>query len=286
MRSAIFRQYDSRWGSLKYPSGVYTLSRSGCGCCACAHLIIEKDEYKNYTPKNVRPYMVKQGFATKGNGTTWNGITKTLEHYGFKVVKPNIATSMTSAWKELNKGNRAGILLFRGGSRGGVTWTSGGHYVAFLDYKVKNGKHYFYTKDSGSRKHDGWYCYETTMMGLLPQMWIVELPKKTATSTTTKEPAATAPKKSSSAKTATESAQSFSKALAGTYKVSSSDGSLNIRAGAGTSKKKLVTIPNGTKVKNYGYYTKVSGGKWLLIQFDYKGVTYTGFGSSGLLKRA
>lgn len=287
MRSAIFRQYDSRWGSLKYPSGVYTLSRSGCGCCACTHLIIEKDEYKNYTPKNVRPYMIKQGFATLGNGTTWNGITKTLEHYGFKVVKPNIATSMTSAWKELNKGNRAGVLLFRGGSRGGVTWTSGGHYVAFLDYKVKNGKHYFYTKDSGSRKHDGWYCYETTMMGLLPQMWIVELPKKastTVTTTTTKKPAASAPA-APKKKTASEKAQSYGESNAGTYKVVSDDGLMNVRNGAGTSKKVLVTIPNGTKVKNYGYYTKTSGIKWLLVQFDYKGTTYTGFCSSGLLKR-
>jgi hypothetical protein len=177
MKSAIFRQYDSRWGKLAYPNSRYTMSGSGCGCCACTHLIIEQPQYSHYTPKNVRPYMVKQGFATYGNGTTWAGITATLKHYGFKVTKPNISTSMTAAWKELNKGNRAGILLFTAGSRGGVTWTSGGHYVAFLDYKVKNGKHYFYTKDSGARKNDGWHCYETTMRGLLPQMWIVELPK-------------------------------------------------------------------------------------------------------------
>lgn len=178
MRSAIFRQYDSRWGSLKYPSGNYTMKSSGCGCCACTHLIIEKEKYKNYTPKDVRPYMVGQGFATKGNGTTWTGMTKTLEHYGFKVARPNISTSMSSAWKELNKGNRAGILLLKKGTRGSVTWTSGGHYVAFLKYKVQDGKHYFYTKDSGARKNDGWHCYETTMKGLLPQIWVVELPKE------------------------------------------------------------------------------------------------------------
>jgi hypothetical protein len=182
MRSAIFRQYDSRWGSLPYPTKAYSFAGNGCGCCACTHLIIEKEKYKNYTPKNVRPFMVDAGFATRGNGTTWAGITQTLEAYGFKVKKPNISTNMNPAWKELNKGNRAGVLLFRAGSRGGVTWTSGGHYVAFLDYKVVNGKHYFYTKDSGARKNDGWHCYETTMRGLLPQIWIVELPKKVTTS--------------------------------------------------------------------------------------------------------
>lgn len=177
MRSEIFRQYDSRWGNLPYPTKSYSFANNGCGCCACTHLVIEQDRYKNYTPKNVRPYMVGQGFATKGHGTKWNGITKTLEHYGFKVKTPNIGSSMSAAWKELNKRNRAGVLLFKKGTRGGITWTSGGHYVAFLDYKVVNGKHYFYTKDSGGRKNDGWHCYETTMKGLLPKIWIVELPE-------------------------------------------------------------------------------------------------------------
>lgn len=177
MRSTIFRQYDTRWGSLPYPTKSYSFAGNGCGCCACTHLIIEKDEYANFTPKNVRKYMVNQGFATKGHGTLWDGITKTLEHYGFDVKRPNISMSMSGAWDELNKGNRAGVLLFTAGTRGGVTWTSGGHYVAFLDYKVKNGKHYFYTKDSGGRRNDGWHCYEDTMRGLLPQIWIVPLPE-------------------------------------------------------------------------------------------------------------
>ena len=85
MRSTIFRQYDSRWGSLGYPTKAYSFADNGCGCCSCTHVIIEKDKYKNYTPKNVRPYMIDQGFVTYGNGTTWDGITKTLEHYGFNV---------------------------------------------------------------------------------------------------------------------------------------------------------------------------------------------------------
>lgn len=175
MNSKIYRQADSRWGSLPYPTKAYKFGSNGCGCCACVHNIIEIPKYANYTPKDVRPYMVGQGFATKGHGTTWNGITKTLQHYGFEVATPNISSSMTAAWTLLNKTGapKQGVLLFRAGTRGGVRWTSGGHYVAFLDYKVQNGKHYFYTKDSGGRKHDGWYCYETQMKGLLPKIWIV-----------------------------------------------------------------------------------------------------------------
>lgn len=243
MRNTIFRQYDSRWGHLKYPSGIYTLDRAGCGCCSCAHLLIEMEKYKNYTPKTIRSYMVKQGFATRGNGTTWNGITKTLEHYGYKVVKPNISSSMDAAWKELNKGNRAGILLFGAGSRGGVTWTSGGHYIAFLAYKVKNGKHYFYTKDSGPRCHDGWYCYETTMRGLLPQMWIVELPaapKKTTTTT----------KKKSTGK------------YYSVGKYYTLQATMNIRTGASTNYKIVGTKAKGSKVK---CLQTSKDGKWIRI---------------------
>ena len=83
-------------------------------------------------------------------------------------------------------------------------------------------------------------------------------------------------------KTATDAARSINTTLAGTYTATDD---LNIRNGAGTSKSKMVTIPKGTKVKNYGYYTTHEGVKWLYIQFDYKGVTYTGFAHSGYLKK-
>lgn len=78
-------------------------------------------------------------------------------------------------------------------------------------------------------------------------------------------------------------AQSYSKSLAGTYKVTAT--SLNVRNGAGTSNKILVTIPKGTQVKCYGYYTLVSGVKWLYVQFTYNGITYTGFASSKYLAK-
>jgi len=86
-------------------------------------------------------------------------------------------------------------------------------------------------------------------------------------------------------KTATDKAQSYLKSLAGTYKVTTTSNNLNVRNGAGTSKSILVTIPKGTSVKNYGYYTTASGVKWLYIQFTISGVTYTGFASSTYLAK-
>lgn len=112
-------------------------------------------------------------------------------------------------------------------------------------------------------------------------------PKYTADSSSSKPSSSSSSKKintTTTSKRATEPAKSFSESLAGTYKVTASSG-LNVRNGAGTSKKKLVAIPKGTKVKNYGYYTTVSGVKWLYVQFTYKDVKYTGFCSKKYLSK-
>ena len=91
------------------------------------------------------------------------------------------------------------------------------------------------------------------------------------------------PKEEAKEQTATNSAQYFSKPLAGTYKVTASW--LNVRNGAGTNQKVMVTIPRGTKVKNYGYYSKSNGVNWLYVQFTYNGVKYTAFATSQYLQK-
>ena len=205
MNKTLYKQADSRWGSKPYPIRSSSFAGNGCGCVACTHLIIENEKYKNYTPESIRPWMVKQGYAVAGQGTTWSGIPATLKHYGFtKVVHIDRNDPMSKAWTELNKGNRMGVILFLGGKApNGTVWTAGGHYVAFTDYYVgKDGRHYFYTKDSGGRNHDsltnGYYSYERSMKGLVYQMWIVEKPKKsTITKPKTNTNSAAEPKKDS-----------------------------------------------------------------------------------------
>ena len=76
-----------------------------------------------------------------------------------------------------------------------------------------------------------------------------------------------------------DAAQSKDKNLAGTYTVTAS--ALNLRAGAGKGKTILAEMPNGAKVQCYGYYTSVSGVKWLYVV--YKDIT--GFASSKYLKK-
>lgn len=81
--------------------------------------------------------------------------------------------------------------------------------------------------------------------------------------------------------TASCSARSFNKNLAGTYITT---GDLYLRNDAGTNKKALCVIPKNTEVKNYGYYTLFNKTKWLYIQVAVDGVMYTGFSSSVYLK--
>ena len=170
MNSTIYRQYEGPWALKPYPTKSCMVRGAGCGLLACTHIAMEQEAKKNWTPENLRPWMLKQGFAIVNQGTTWNGITQTLHHIGHEhVTYITEATPMKTAFEELNKGNRIGIR-----TPDGTVWTGSGHYIMFGSYKYENGKHWFYMKDSGGRKHDGWYSYEKSMKGCVGQMWIVE----------------------------------------------------------------------------------------------------------------
>lgn len=55
---------------------------------------------------------------------------------------------------------------------------------------------------------------------------------------------------------------------------------LRLRAGAGTNKDIILTIPKGEAVRCYGYYTAVGTEVWLYVSYK----KYTGFVSKKYLK--
>lgn len=67
-----------------------------------------------------------------------------------------------------------------------------------------------------------------------------------------------------------ESARSFSRKIAGAYHTNDR---YNLRVGAGMNKRVILTLPTGTGVRNYGYYT----GEWYLVKAVVDGCTYTGY---------
>ena len=186
MNKTNYKQYDTRWSGLGYPKKPWYIKNCGCGEVAIANCIIEMSAYANQTPKTIQPYC-KQFAAPNGNGTYFSGIPKMMAHYGMTEVKEH--QTMASLWKELAKGDRVAIYLMgsrKGGSKG-IHWTSSAHFVCSTAYKVKDGKHYVYVKDSNSTAstRNGWITYEGNMRGDVSRVWSGKLkvskatPKKT-----------------------------------------------------------------------------------------------------------
>lgn len=176
MNSKIYRQVDSRWGKLPYKNKS-SVGGSGCGLCAVLHCIIERDKYKNYTPKDIYSYM--RQFAVDGQGTLWSGIPTALKHYGLTGVKE--LGTMPELWAEMKKGGRVAVLLMKKGKcKSGRVWTTTAHFVTALDYKYQNKKHYLYFKDSSNRKNDGWIAYETDFINHVKTMWVGTIPTESS----------------------------------------------------------------------------------------------------------
>lgn len=173
----VYKQYDSRWGYLPYPTKYSTMAGSGCGDCAVAHCVMEI--HSNYTPKTVYPYM-KQ-FAVAGKGTMWDGIKAGLKHFGLENVRE--VGTMSELFELMKKGNVVAVLLFKSNLAGyrKIQWTSKGHYVACVGYKKENGDDILYMKDSGGRGHDGWFGYSSSIKGAVFKVWVGTLPKKRIT---------------------------------------------------------------------------------------------------------
>ena len=179
MNKTKFMQTDSRWGGLGYPKSPYFIRNCGCGEVSIANIIIEMNQYLDYTPATIQPYC-KQYADPRGNGTYWSGIPKMMEHYGLTEVKEH--QTMPQLWAELEKGNRVAIYLMgsRKAGRKGVRWTSGGHFVCSVDYKYENGKHWVYVKDSYSNSslRNGLISYEDNMKNAVLKVWSGKLNNK------------------------------------------------------------------------------------------------------------
>ena len=180
MSFGTYRQYDSRWGKKNY-NGSSNYAQAACGPTSCANILYAINP--TITPVTTGNFMKSHGYAIRNQGTAWNGIPACLKHFGAKDVRQ--VDKMADVFSYCSKGY-VGVFLFRAGTKGGVRWTSAGHYVAVIGYKHTNGKHYFKTFDSGGRKHDGWFCYETTMKGLIPRIWLCKVVQSKVTKPTGK----------------------------------------------------------------------------------------------------
>ena len=170
-KSFTFTQGASPWGRKPYPGGADDMSSSGCGPTSIANILANSIS-PTITPLDTWKYMNTQGYGIPDRGSTWAGMTATLRHFGVECTQLSYPSG-EQIFNHMNKGKRFAIFSFGGGTQGGVTWTLGGHFVAATGYKVENGNHYFYTRDSnGSRNNNGWHSFEKTMSSLVVGAWI------------------------------------------------------------------------------------------------------------------
>ena len=169
MSYITYLQYDSRWGKKNY-NGSSNMATAGCGPTSCADFAYAVDG--KTTPIQTMKFMQKNKYAIYNNGTAWSGIPACMEAFKLQDVKDiNVDSTMKRVWDYLGNGYCADFL-FRAGSRGGVCWTTSGHYVAVTNFRYRDGQHWLYTRDSGGRGHTGWYSYEKHMKGLIPKVWV------------------------------------------------------------------------------------------------------------------
>lgn len=76
-------------------------------------------------------------------------------------------------------------------------------------------------------------------------------------------------------------AESLDKSIAGAYIVSTEVGALNMRDKAGQDGNVIMSVPRGSIVMNYGYYSTVDGVIWLYVKYNDR----VGFMSSQYLRR-
>ena len=186
MGTANFKQYDSRWGKKNY-NGSSTMAQAGCGPTAVADIVHNVDP--NITPWKVAKWMKEHGYAIRNNGTAWSGIPAALKHFGLENVME--VEHMADVFSFIKRGYKA-VFLMKAGKRGGVVWTTSGHFICVSAYKHEDGKHWFWTRDPGGRGNNGWHSYEGTMKNLIAKVWVCKVPTASApTKSAPKKPAKT-----------------------------------------------------------------------------------------------
>ena len=226
MKPNFYKQYDSRWAGVS--GNGATVAKNGCGPTAVAN-VTSAMVNSSITPAQVFRYMAGNHLIGP-NGSTWDGITKALKHYGISDF--NVTANAEAARKSLKEGRwLIGVVT---ASR----WTRGGHFIVVYGLTAKNT---LLISDSASdsdyrQKNGPWAEYKAAermqWIDIDPEAY-QDAPKKKKTSTT--------------------------------YTLYISDAYANIRKGRGIQYGVKGTLPRGTKLKLYSYasgWYRIKAGKY------------------------
>lgn len=185
---------------------------------------------------------------------TGDGIGKAVAKGSMRIRKA--ASTKTATIAIVHKGDELEVYEITSDNWYKVAWKNGFGYTS-----NRSNLYYNYTP------------YETTSEPEVIQITIPEPEKE-------EETIITPPK--SNRVTSLKAAKSKDKELNGSYKLIDDEA---LYHGPGAFYNKMVVLPAGSKVRNYGFYTEVNDEKWLYVQITYQGVTYSGFCPEESLER-
>lgn len=97
-----YKQYDSRWGGIKYSThtSAQTISNSGCGPTAMADIVATWWD-KTITPKELCALSVANGYRTYDSGTAWDFFKFCATKYGAsKFIQTTSVATLKAALQE------------------------------------------------------------------------------------------------------------------------------------------------------------------------------------------
>lgn len=226
MKPSFYKQTDGRWSGTS--GNGATVSKNGCGPTAIAN-IASVLVRSSITPSEVFRYMAAHKYIGY-LGSTWNGITETLKHFGIEKFK--VTSNAAAARESLKDG--CWIIGVVTVSR----WTRGGHFIVVYGLTQKDR---CLISDSASssdyRQKDGpWSEYRAAER----MQWIRIDPKDY-------------PNAPGRTKKTT------------TYTMYVSDAYANVRKGRGTRYGVKAKLKRGTRLKLYSYkdgWYRIKSGKY------------------------
>ena len=229
MKPSFYKQTDPKWSGVS--GNGATVGKNGCGPTSIANVVSVLVD-ATVTPATVFRYMADHKYVSGIYGSTWDGITKTLKHFG--ITKFTVTSNADKARAAIKAGHwLIGVVTY---SR----WTSGGHFLVLYDL---NAKDCCQISDSASsadarQKNGPWNEYKKAER----MQWIDIDPKDY-------------PNAPGKVKTST------------TYTLFVSDAYANVRKGRGTNYGVKGILKRGTKLTLYSY----KNGWYRIKEGTYKG---------------
>lgn len=126
MKPSFYKQTDSRWSGVS--GNRATIGKNGCGPTSIAN-VASVLVRSSITPAEVFRYMASHYYVGAA-GSTWNGITETLKHFG--ITKFTVTSNAAAAKESIRDG--CWIIGVVTVSR----WTRGGHFIVVYGLTPKD----------------------------------------------------------------------------------------------------------------------------------------------------